>query len=180
MPLNAVRLEAVFIPVMTVTSTPTGAGYVTVDGAAVKTPWTTTWVVGSTHTIAAVSPVSCGTGCEYNFTTWSDGGTQSHTITVPGSPTTYTATFQQGYLLTTAVNPSGAGYVIVFSPPSSTGWYNAGVKVILTPVANAGYKFLSWTGKGTGSYTGTGSDNSATIIMNGPITETANFEQTSS
>jgi hypothetical protein len=165
--------------IITVTSTPTGAGYVTVDGAAVKTPWTTTWVIGSMHTIAAVSPVSCGTGCQYNFTTWSDGGTQSHTITVPGSPTIYKATFQKQYLLTTAVNPSGGGYVIVFYPPSSTGWYNAGVKVTLTAVANAGYKFLSWTGKGTGSYTGTGSENSATITMNGPITETANFKQSS-
>ena len=81
--------------VSTITSSPTGSGYVTVDGVAVKTPYTCPWVIGSTHTIAAVSPVGCGTGCQYVFTGWSDGGAQSHIVTVPSTPTTYTATFQK-------------------------------------------------------------------------------------
>jgi hypothetical protein len=167
--MNAPITEtANFGVIITVTSTPTGAGYVTVDGAAVKTPWTTTWVIGSMHTIAAVSPVSCGTGCRYIFTAWSDSGTQSHTIAVPSSLTTYSATFQKQYLLTMNVNPSGTG---VAAP--TTGWYNVGVKVPLTATANTGYGFLSWTGSGTGSYSGTSS--SPTITMNAAITETANF-----
>jgi hypothetical protein len=151
-----------------ITSNPTGSGYLLVDGAAVKSPQTFAWVIGSTHTIAANTPVSCGNGCQYIFASWSDGGAQSHTITVPGAPTTYNATFQKQYLLTITVNPTGGGTVNV-----SSGWYNAGQKLLLAPIASAGYTFKSWTGKGSGSYTGT--NPTPTITMNGTITETANF-----
>src|SRR6185295_2998315 len=37
------------------------------------------------------------------------------------------------------------------------------------------YSFNGWTGSGTGSYSGT--NNPASITMNGPVTETANFTQ---
>jgi len=154
--------------IITITSDPPGAGYVTVDGHAEKTPLTYVWATGSTHTIATNSPVSCGTGCQYVFTGWSDSGAQSHTIIVPNSPTTYKATFQKQYFLTTTVNPSGAGSV---SP--TNGWYNAGAKIALTATASTGYTFKSWAGTGSGSYTGTNA--SPTITMNSAITETANF-----
>lgn len=153
--------------IITVTSNPTGSGYVVVDSVAVKTPQTFTWVIGSTHTIAAASPVSCGAGCQYVFTAWSGGGTQSHIVTVPSSPTTYTATFQKQYLLTLSVSPSGFGLV-----PSS-GWYNAGQKFTITATAGSGHTFKSWKGTGSGSYSGTSS--SPTITTNSAITETANF-----
>jgi len=169
--MNAPITEtATFGVIITITSNPAGSGYVTVDGVAVKTPQTFVWVVGSTHTIAAVSPVSCGTGCQYVFATWSDGGGRSHTITVPSSPTTYKAAFQKLYLLTTTVKPSGAGSVLPFF---FSGWHGAGTKVTLTATANTGHTFKSWTGTGSGSYTGT--NNPATITMNSAITETANF-----
>jgi glucose/arabinose dehydrogenase/PKD repeat protein len=35
-------------------------------------------------------------GVQRNWTSWSDGGTQTHEITVPGGPATYTATFDTG------------------------------------------------------------------------------------
>jgi hypothetical protein len=165
---SAITETANFGVKITITSNPTGSGYVTVDGAAVTAPHTYVWVIGDTHTIAASSSVSCGTGCQYVFAAWSDGGAQSDTITVPSSPTTYTATFQRQYLLTTTVNPSGAGSVT----PAS-GWYNAGQKIALTATPNAGYTFKSWKGTGSGSYTGTNA--SPTITMNSQITETANF-----
>ena len=153
---------------ITITSNPTGSGYVLVDGAAVKTPYTYTWTIGDSHTLAALSSVSCGTGCQYVFTSWSDGGAESHTITVPGSPTTYKVTFQKQFLLTVNVNPQAGGTVKV-----SEGWYNAGQKITLTATASTGYTFKSWTGKGSGSYNGTSS--SPTITMNSAITENANF-----
>ena len=94
--MNAPITEtANFGVIIIITSNPTGGGYVTVDGVPVKTPQVFVWAIGSTHTIAAVSPVGCGTGCQYLFMVWSDGGAQSHTITVPGSPMTYKATFQK-------------------------------------------------------------------------------------
>src|SRR5262249_44469828 len=43
-------------------------------------------------TIGATSPQTFG-GAKYTFSSWSDGGAISHTITVPSTNTTYTATF---------------------------------------------------------------------------------------
>ena len=171
--MNAPITEtANFGVIITITSNPTGTGYVTVDGhSPVKTPLTFVWLTGSAHTIAAVSPVSCGIGCQYNFTNWSDGGSQSHPITVPSSPTTYKAIFHKQYLLTTTVTPSGTG--VILPSPSSNGWYNAGVRVTLIVTANSGHTFKSWKGTGSGSYTGT--NTSPTITMNAAITETADF-----
>lgn len=151
----------------TITSSPAGSGYVTVDGSAVTTPQTYAWAVGSTHTIAAISPVSCGTGCQYIFTSWSDGGAQSHSVTV-SSTTTVTANFKQQYYLTTSVSGGTGGTT---SPNS--GWYDAGTSVPLSVTADGSYIFESWAGSGTGSYTGTAGDSSVT--MNGPITEQATF-----
>jgi hypothetical protein len=151
---------------ITITSSPTGSGYVTVDKVAVKTPQTFAWVIGSTHNITAATAVSCGTGCQYNFTAWSDGGARSHTITTPASPTTYKATFQKQYQLTMIVAEEGTVL------PSS-GWYDAGQKILLTATPNSGHTFKCWKGTGSGSYTGTKA--SPTITMNSAITETATF-----
>ena len=158
---------------ITITSTPTStstAKYVTVDSVTVNTPTTFTWTVGSTHTLAALSPVSCGTGCQYVFVSWTSPSigtvtSASFMYTVPLTEETVTATFHKQYYLTIVVN--GPGLVA----PSS-GWYNAGATVTLTATANGG-PFTRWTGTGTGSYTGTSA--SHTITMNAAITETATF-----
>jgi hypothetical protein len=55
----------------------------------------------------------------------------------------------------------------------SSGWYNSGARVTIRATATSGHKFKSWTGTGTGSYTGT--KNPAIITMNAAITETATF-----
>jgi hypothetical protein len=103
----------------TITSLPsTGSGYVAVDGNAVTTPYTTPWWdSGSSHTIAANSPVTIVSGqSRYIYSSWSDSGAQSHSVS-PTTVTTYTANFQLQYYLsvTGGNNPSGAG------------WYNSGV-----------------------------------------------------
>jgi len=151
----------------------TGSGFVIVDGDAVTTPETFVWIEGSTHSISAVSPVSCGVQCRYVFTGWSDEGGRSHSITVsvPLIPDglffpTYTANYQEQYYVT--IQSSGLGSV-----SASSGWYNVGTTVNLTAMANSQHTFKSWTGTGSGSYTGT--NNYATITINGPITESANF-----
>jgi hypothetical protein len=159
---------------ITVTSSPsTGSGFVLVDGVAIVAPWTFSWTAGSTHTLAANSPVSCGSGCQYLWNSWSDGGGQSHQITVPSVSTTYTATFRQQFQLTMQVGPSGAGTT---SPSVGQSWQNAGVTLQISATATGSAPFSSWTGSGSGSYSGT--SNPATVTMNGPITETANFGAT--
>jgi hypothetical protein len=74
------------------------------------------------------------------------------------------------YELVMSVYPSGAGS----TNPSGTTWYNAGTQVQISASPNAGYIFVSWSGVGTISYSG--SNNPATVTMNSPINETANFE----
>jgi hypothetical protein len=52
-------------------------------------------------------------------------------------------------------------------------WRNSGATVSISATPNDGYSFSNWTGSGAGSYSGP--DNPASIMMNGPITETATF-----
>ena len=81
---------------------------VSVDGVSSTTPCNFQWIPGSTHTIAASGPQSGGVGIQYVFASWSDAGAASHTITVPASPTTYTANFATQYYLTTSATSGGS------------------------------------------------------------------------
>lgn len=56
-------------------------------------PVTQQLVPGSTHTIATQLTQTIASGNQYSFLSWSDGQPLSHTITVPITDTTYTATF---------------------------------------------------------------------------------------
>jgi glucose/arabinose dehydrogenase len=61
------------------------------DGIAKTTPFVYDTLVGFNHTIEARNQTAGNTS--YTFASWSDGGGQQHTITVPSTPQTYTATF---------------------------------------------------------------------------------------
>jgi hypothetical protein len=242
---------------ITVTSSPSGSGYVKVDGNPITTPYTFTWTAGSSHTLQALSPIAGPAGTRYVWTGWSDGGAQNHTYTVPASDTTIAANWQTQYQVTfnyqvsgggsgysapsvtyyqsgsqlsvtagpsatvwvdsgstyTYTNPltgSGAGerwyassgasgtisssttinptyyhqyYLTVssaYGSPTGQGWYNAGSSAnfgVTTPASGGTgiqYIFTSWSGFGSGSYSGTSS--SYSVTMNNPITETANWQ----
>jgi hypothetical protein len=92
----------------------------------------------------------------------------SQSLSGTASTTTIRFVYQHQYYLTVHVSPNGAGAITLKS-----GWVNAGGAVTLTASPNAGHKFTSWSGFGVGNYTG--SKNPATITINAPITETANF-----
>jgi flagellin-like protein len=132
------------------------------------------WTPGSTHTIAAMSPVSAGTDKQYAWTSWSDLGTQSHDYITPGSAATVTVNYGIQYRLTMTTNFGTT------SPAVGTSWVDAGSSVTIYAVMTNGtsdrYIWAGWTGSGTGSYSGTG-NNSALITMNGAITESASWTQ---
>jgi glucose/arabinose dehydrogenase len=65
-----------------------------VNEAPRSTPFSVTVVVGSANSVSAPSPQQFNKSI-YNFTSWSDGGPQSHTITAPAVNTTYTATYRK-------------------------------------------------------------------------------------
>jgi hypothetical protein len=108
---------------ITITSSPTGSGYVTVDGGAITTPQTYVWNISESHTIAANSPANTVTGqTQYIWKNWSDSGAQSHSYTVPGGDATVTANFQLQYYLTVQGGNS----------PSGQGWYNSSLTTNVT------------------------------------------------
>jgi hypothetical protein len=152
---------------ITFQTNPTGLSVI-VDGVSHKTPYQTSWTRGTTHTINTASPQAQGTDTQYVFSSWSDGGQQSHSVTAPRNAITYTATFATQYYLSMSAAPTEGG---TFTP--SSGWHNKGQSVSIDATPSGGYSFSSWSGKGSGSYTGTAK--STTITMNGPISETANF-----
>jgi hypothetical protein len=78
--------------VLTFQTTPAGL-QVAVNDTAAKATFTRTVIVGSRNTISAVSPQTKARK-SYVFSSWSDGGAQTHSITAPATPTTYTARFR--------------------------------------------------------------------------------------
>ena len=158
----------------TVTSSPTGSGYVTVDSIAQTTPYQAWWDSGSSHIIAANSPVTIVSGqSQYIYSSWSDSGTQSHSVS-PTAVTTYTASFQlQYYFSVTSVQDS----------PTGQGWYNAGTSISSTvtrPVAgpsNTRYETTGWTGTGSLSSGGSsGSSSTGSFTINAYTTCTWNWK----
>jgi Pectate lyase superfamily protein/Divergent InlB B-repeat domain/Abnormal spindle-like microcephaly-assoc'd, ASPM-SPD-2-Hydin len=137
----------------------------TVDGTNYSTQQTFNWIAGIGHTIAAASPQSGGSGIQYVWNSWSDGGAISHIVT-PTSNTTYTATFSTQYFLNMHAGAGGS-----VSPPS--GWTNPGAILNISATPTNGYVFLDWAAGGAGSYAG--QSNPVSVTMNGPVIESASF-----
>ena len=80
---------------------------VEIDGISRQTPFVLDDLKGFSHTINA--PAQSRSGTSYTFVSWSDGGAQSHGITVPTTNQSYVATFQAG-----SATPPGlvAGYAM--------------------------------------------------------------------
>jgi hypothetical protein len=151
---------------VTVGTNPAGLSF-NVDGTTYTGSRVFSWVVGSPHTIAAVTPQGPA-GTRYEYASWSDGGAVSHQIVTPDADAEFTANFTTHYLLTTASSPAGGG-AIAISPASADGYYDAGISVQLTATANGGYQFSGFSGGLTGS------TNPQSVVMSKPQNITANF-----
>jgi hypothetical protein len=87
------------------------------DGIAKTTPFVYDDLIGFTHTIEARNQTAGGTA--YTFQSWSDGGAQTHTIMVPSTNQSYTATYRATTVATpTFVQVSSA---VPQSPQSAVG-----------------------------------------------------------
>jgi len=171
---------------ITITSNPvTGAGFVKVDGAAITTPATFTWTVGSTHTLEALSPVAGPTGTRYVWTSWSDGGTQTHTYIVPSSSETVAANYKTQYCLTVRTSGLGTYTTNVYNGTTIlgtatdaapyTGWFEEGCLILLNVDSSivGGSKrfvFTQWSGDATGT------SRPVSLTMNSPKDVTAGYK----
>lgn len=123
-----------------------------------------------------VGAVGCGTGCQYSPSPSS--GSKSG-----GPGNSVSVTYAKEYYLTMAMSGNkGCPSANCYTVPSS-GWYAAFQPVTITAYSPDGecipgighysWTFDSWSGSGSGSYTGSSSQ--ATVTMNGAITETAQY-----
>ena len=92
------------------------------------------------------------------------------TVEVLAAAVVQDVSYVSQYLFTGKVSPATAGIV---SP--ATAWFAVSTDVPATVISSGSplWEFSSWTGVGSGSYTGTGYP--APVVMDGPVQETANF-----
>jgi glucose/arabinose dehydrogenase len=78
--------------VLTFATTPGGLR-LTVNGSQGTATFTRTVIIGSSNSISAITPQTKSKQT-YTFSSWSDGGAQTHNIVAPATATTYTARFK--------------------------------------------------------------------------------------
>ncbi|MGC8710672.1 MAG: InlB B-repeat-containing protein, partial [Candidatus Micrarchaeia archaeon] len=134
-------------------------------------PVTFMWNSTSSHSYSFYSTVTTGYPVKSIYSSVSGCGaySQSGSIT-PSGNCTVTGYYTTQYLLSMASSPNGAGSL---SP--GTEWLNSGTYVTISETPNSGYKFNFWTGRGSGSYSG--SATSSGITIDGPVVETANYSR---
>lgn len=137
------------------------------DGTTVTAPHQVNAVAGIVRSIGAVSPQQ-GVGARFQFAGWSDQGAIIHNIVTPAANSTYLASFNAQYLLTTLVSPPNGG-TITANPPSIDGYYAANANVSVGASANASFQFAGFSGALSGAVT------PQSILMQGPRTVTASF-----
>jgi glucose/arabinose dehydrogenase len=92
--------------VLTFQSNPSNARLV-VNGTEQRAPFTRTVIVGSNNSISAPSPQNLVLGLPFKWTSWSDGGAQSHNIVAPATAATYRANFQLNLGVSRPTRPTG-------------------------------------------------------------------------
>ena len=130
-------------------------------------PQSVSLVRGTSEAIAALSPVAGGAGTQYIWQSWSDSGAISHTITVPSSDVTYTATYKTQYQLTASATPVAEGTA---STAGNATFFDSGSSAGVSATPNSGFRFNFWTGSVANTQSA-----STTVNMAGPTTVTAHF-----
>ena len=141
-------------------------------------PFTTTqsfdWPKGLNLQLAAVTPQNRADNLErWIYDHWSDGGASTH-FANPGSALSnpYTVTYQAQFPLTMAT----VGVPGTTNPAAGVTWEDSAAVVQITATPGQGNRFVSWTGSGAGSYTGT--QNPRNVTVANAFSETATFEIT--
>ncbi|MBL8210070.1 MAG: hypothetical protein JNK87_05130 [Bryobacterales bacterium] len=123
---------------LTVGSAPAGRK-LTVDNTTYSATTTLQFAANSTHTVAAPNAVEGNN--KYTFVNWSDGGAQSHSITLTAARSV-TANYATSYKFTATASAGGR---LTQSLTTSDSFYPAGTRVTLQATPNTGYCFTGWT-----------------------------------
>lgn len=152
---------------VTITTSVGSGTQVTVDGTDRAAPYSARWGTGESHTIGVPSPQSGGSGTRYIFERWSDGGAQSHAVSVERDRT-FTATLGTEHELTIATTPEGTGTVA--AEPAGP-WLAEWANVELTASPVVGWVLDRWEGDLTGEA------NPTNLAMDAPKSVTAVFAE---
>jgi len=155
------------MPQVQVTSAPAGLT-LSVNGSACTTPCVMNLPAGTQFLVAAPASIPVTGGARYDFVSWSDGGTATHSVTLNQDLLTLNVNFQTSYQLTPVALPTGAA-TFTMSPTSPDGYYASGTQVTITAKVASGYRFVEWTGSMTGA------SNSGIVIMSGSEVVVANM-----
>jgi len=175
--VNPVTLTAIYVPAAQVGffTNPPGLS-LTVDG---RSNWPSdnfTWGVGETHTVSAPSQQTDAQGHIWNFSKWSNGGSQTQTFTIPASAAvnsiSMTATYTQVAHLTVTAPIGGLTATVNGSPcalPCDV-YQAVGTKVdVAVPVSvpqspGSRQDFLSWSVTGAAA-TGTAANGDLLLTL---------------
>ena len=163
---NPINTTAYFTPdpVYTIDVTPDAFSSnlgVVVDGGFWYTPkvfspyYDSTWTALSSHTLDIDSPqYPYSVNSRYSFSSWSDGGAQSHSIaSLPGASTSYIATVAPQFAPATNFSfppCSGTGAISPASP-TNDGFYPSGQQLSFSASPTAGWTFGGWANDITGT-----------------------------
>jgi uncharacterized repeat protein (TIGR02543 family) len=125
-------------------------------------------IAAGSYTLSTTSPQAIAPGTQSVFTSWSDGGAQTHAVVVGASNVNITGAFTTQYLLTTSASPVNGGTVTQTGAVSNGPYYDAGSIVSVFETPAPGYAFSGWSG----ACNGTGA---CFVTMNSPAAVTGNF-----
>ncbi len=155
--------------------------YIYADGSFAYTPknfssyYDSTWTPGSKHTLSLNSPeYPYSSNSRFVFDSWSDGGTLSHTITLPTGSASYVATVTPEYAPATNFSYPPCGGSATLSPgsPTGDGFYPTGQQLQYQATPDKGWSFAGWT------YDLTGTTNPDTLTAADETLVFANFNTT--
>ena len=151
-----INLTSIFTssPVYTVTSNPLASNYwILVDGnywhapANFALPYDSTWTPSSSHSVGTYSPqYPWSSNTRFNFSSWSDGGAETHNVTLPASGgATYTDNIIPDYYVTDYPREGCASSINVTpGSPSGDGYYPTGSLISFGETPNTGWIFTGW------------------------------------
>ena len=131
-----------------------------------------TWTSGSSHTLSVDTPqYPYSFASRYAFDHWSDGAmTASHTVILPATSTTYTATLTPQFYVTDYVYEDCAGSINVTpASPTGDGYYPSGAALTFTETPNSGWLFTGW------QYDLSGTSSSQPLTVTDEVLVTADY-----
>lgn len=164
-------------PVTTVTTNPPGLGLY-VDGVfwygpqSFASDYFSSWTPGSTHTVSSYTPqLPYSINSRYAFSSWSDSGRLTHSITATATSQTFTADFTPQFVPIAYATPSCAA-TVTLAPSSTDGFYSKGTNVTVTANTASGWVLTGWLDDLTGV------TNPQNLIVNDEELAVANYDTT--